>query len=286
MALKSRIYTIVVCLIFVALVIGAVGIYAMRNIYRAMEVETSISHRVSVLKDVRSEMQNVLISVREMVISSDAQQMQSEKNSIDKLAAEIIDPQLNGLRVQQSNQAELQRLKDLWEKHKGIVQRIYENTYANTSSYASRLAMGDGYNYWVQFEAPLQKIYDAGMAAKSEKGNELAMTAIQTLEALKSLQLQEKMMIVEDTPARVEKISELGKSEVNRYAALLNKIERLLTNPEVSDNELKSFSDQILSGIRGKFTNLGNGTVRYEKGVFTLPEKFINPEFADASRLY
>ena len=286
MALKSRIFSIVLCLVLVALVIGGVGIFAMRNIYNAMEVEASISHRVSLLKDIRSEMQNVLISVREIVISTDSATMKKEKESVDKLASEFIDPQLNTLAVEPEQAAELQQLKALWAKHKGIVNRIYDNTYANTSSYATALSTGDSLKYWLSFEDPLRKIYDYGMAAKSPVGTDLAMTAVQTIEAMKSVQLQEKLMILENNPATIEKISEFGRQEVNRYAALLNKIERILTNPAVDDDELKRYSDQIMAGIRGKFVYHGDGTAAYEKGSFTVPTNYYNPQFPEASRLY
>ena len=286
MSLKGRIYFIVALLIAVALAIGVVGILAMNRIYKAMEYEANITERVSALKDIRFQMQNVLISVREMVISEDATEMAREKSSVDNLVTTIIDPALRELQVEPKDADSLRRLQDLWAKHKEIVQRIYENTYANTSSYATRLATGDSLRYWLYFEAPLRKIYDIGLASDTPEGQQLAMTALQTIEALKSVQLQEKLMVLDDDPANVEKASDFGRAEVNRYAQLLNQIERMLTNPKISDADLKTYSDQIMAGIRGKFKYAGDGTATYEKGVFTVPENYINPQFPEASRLY
>ena len=286
MSLKARIYVIVACLIIVAVIIGGVGINAMSDINSAMKMESVVFERVSLIKDIRSEMQNVLISVREMVISTDGKTMQAEKSRVDKLASEFIDPQLAKLEVDPSQADELRNLKTLWTKHKEIVQRIFENTYANTSSYATQLAVDSSLDYWLSFEAPLREIYDFGMAAKSDEGLELAITAMQTIEAMKSVQLQEKLMVLLDEPARVERASDFGREEVNRYAALLNRIERLLTNPAVTDTELKRYSDEIMAGIRGKFSYHGDGTATYEKGKFVVPEKYYSPKFPQASRLY
>ncbi len=286
MALRSRIFLIVAELIAVAVIIGAVGIYAMRNIYDAMELETTIANRVSLLKDIRSEMQNVLVEVREVIINTDAKSMEASKALTDKIVNDFIDPQLAAMQVDPSDQADLNKLRELWTKHKDIVQRIYDKAYANTTECASTLATHGGLDYWMQFEEPLRKIYDYGLAAGNARGDELAMTALATIEALKSVQLQEKLMILEDEPAKVEKISDFGRQEVGRYAGLLNQIERQLTNKEISDADLKRCSDEIMAGIRGKFKYHGDGTASYEKGVFTVPEKYINPEFPEASRLY
>lgn len=285
-SMKARIYLIVTILMVVAIAIAVVGLVAMNSIYKAMENETSIVERVSALKDVRSEMQDVLIRVREMVISTDAAEMAREKTAIDELANKQIDPVLNAIVVDPKDAANLQRLRELWTRHKEIVGRIYDNTYANTSAYATRLATGDSLKYWFYFEKPLLCMKELGQAANTPEGTELAMAALETIESMKSIQVQEKLMILEDDPAKVDAASEFGKNEVNRYAALLNKIERMLTNPKVSDAELKQYSDSVMAGIRGKFKDNGNGTATYERGVFTVPENYYNPAFPEASRLY
>ena len=84
LTLKARVYCIVICLLFVAVLIGCVGIYAMRTLYAAMGMQAEVTLHVSLLKDVRSEMQNVLISVREMVLTPSAADKAREKLQIDK----------------------------------------------------------------------------------------------------------------------------------------------------------------------------------------------------------
>ncbi|GEM_PF-710110 len=286
MSMKMRIYMIVMCLSVVAVIISLVGIYALNNIFGALQYQNGITTEVNRIKDLRSEMQDVLIGVREMVISTDSNQMKQEMDNINKLASERIDPQLNSMQVEPKDVPVLNSLKATWNKHKEIVGRIYDNTYANTSFYATRLATGDSLKYWLSFEEPLQRIYKAGLAAGTEQGTELAFTALGTIEAMKSVQLQEKLMILYNDPAMVDKASTFGRDEVNRYAGLLNKIERILTNPEVSDAELKSYSDSVMAEIRGKFKNNGDGTATYEVGKFRVPDKYYNPDFLEVSHLY
>ncbi len=286
MSLKGRIYCIVALLIAVAMAIGAVGVIAMTSMYRAMERESTITGQVSQIKDIRADMQDVLIRAREMVIATDAAAMAKEMDAINTLVQTRIDPRFESLKLDPKYNDKLKRLKELWVNHKKIIQRIYENTYANTTVYATRLAVGGSLRYWLSFEEPLRRIRNYGMAAGTPEGQELAMAALETIEAMKSVQLQEKLMVLEEDQALIEKASDFGREEVNRYAALLNQIERMLTNPKVSDSELKAYSDQIMAKARGNFKYNGDGTATYERMSFTLPAQFINPQFAEASRLY
>lgn len=286
MSLKSRIYLVVVILIAVSCVIGFVGLYAMNNIYVAMEREADLSKRVSQFKDIRSDIQNVLIGIREIIISPDANVMAKEKANIDTLVASTIDPQLASIQVDSDTMPNVQKLRDLWNKHKEIAQRIYTNTYENTSTYAARLVTGSSHAYWSSFEAPLNKIMELGLGENTPEGNTLAFRALGALEALKSAQLQEKMMVVESDPDKVRTISDFGLSEVKRYVANLDLVEQMLTNPEVPQSEIDSVNTRLAAEAKNNYKYAGDGTARYERSNFTAPQNYISSKFPEASRIY
>lgn len=286
MSLKARIYLVVVILIAVSCIIGFVGLFAMRNIYVAMEREGELAKRVSQFKDIRSEIQNVLIGVREIIITTDADVMKREKSALNTLVTATIDPQLADIQVDADAVPKVQKLKELWGRHKEIVERIYSNTLANTSVYAATLVTGSSHEYWSYFEAPLRKIVDLGLKDNTPEGSVLAFRTLEVLEALKSAQLQEKLMVVESDPERVRKISDFGLNEVRRYVSNLDVIERLLTNPEVSDGELQNLNSRVDANTQTRYQYAGDGTAKFERSSFSLPSNFINPKFSEASQIY
>ena len=286
MSFKMRIYSIVAILIAVALIIGGVGLYAMQRINATMEMEMDIAYRVSQLKDIRSEMQNVLIGVREIVLTDSPQQMRSEKEKLDTLVTTVIDPAFASFQVEPADAEKWKNLQQLWTRHKDIVERIYTNTSANTDFFATNLAAGDSQRYWYLYEPPLRKIAEAGHASRMRKGTDLALLALECIEAMKSVQVQDKLIVMVPDAERRERESAFGREEVARFAATLDKVERLLTNPEVTDGELESFNARFRQDSRGRVTFNGDGTATWQRTPFTLPPEFINPEFEQASRIF
>lgn len=286
MALKSRIYMIVAALICVAVIVGGVGIYAMRNIFVAVEEASNLANRVSELKDIRSEIQNALILVREMVIAQDTNRKNIEKAAIDKLIAEWIDPHMNQFPIFPEEQQAYQDLKTQWAKHKDIVARIYENTSANSDVYASALSTGDELSYYLNIEDQIKKIADYGRSLNSPLGKDVALVAIEALERLRGAQIEELLMIAESDAAKIQESNATGRSDLDSFLANINRLGRLLTNPKVSDDELKRYSEQVLNGMRGKVQYRGEGKATYEKGIFTVPQNYYHPELSDGSRMF
>ena len=286
MSFKARIYAIVAVLAAVALIVGGYGLYAMNRIDAAMRVETDVAYRVSQLKDIRSEMQNVLIGVREIVLSTDAEHMKKEKASLDQLVATVIDPGINSFQIEPADAAKWRTLQELWTKHKDIVERIYANTYANTEFYAETLSIGDSMKYWYLYEPPLRKIVEAGRVAKTRRGTELAFLALECIEAMKSVQVQDKLIVLVKDHDRRTRESDFGKAEVDRFAKALNGVERMLTNPKVSDQELETFNARFRQDSRGRISFNADGSATWQRTPFSLPSAFINPEFGDASKVF
>ncbi len=286
MTFKSRIYLIVGALIAVGLVIGGVGIYAMRSIHQSMTEETDLAFKVSHLKDLRSGMQDVLLGVREIVLSEDVKYMQSEKTRLDKIVSETIDPGLASLEVAPQDKEKLAELQKLWNSHKEITERIFQDTVANTDYLATTLAIGGSLDYWMVYEEPLRKLIETGRAAGSDEGLELAFIAAEGLQTLKSLILYEKLVVLAPNEERRNHDSEIGKKELANFTKCLNAMEKMLLNPAVTEAEWKEFSATYAAAGKGKIQFHDDGTITTRPTSFTLPAKFINPKLADASRVY
>ncbi len=286
MSFKSKIYTIVAILILVAVVVVGVGLYAMNNIQTALERQTYMAFQLSKLKDIKTDLLNVLISVREIVISEDEGYMRQEKAKLDKLVKEKIDPELASFNVTGANLERWKKLQETWAKHKEIVEKIYANTYANTDFYAAKLSNGDSLTYWFNYMPPIRKIAEVAMADDSPEGKELLYQAMTCVETLKGLQLYEKMAVVAADQASRDSYTEIGMKELALFSAALNKIERLLTNPEISNDRLKQFNSEFSAAGKNKMQFKDDGTVSYGPTRFTLPGDFINPDWREASSVY
>ncbi|MCD8138482.1 MAG: methyl-accepting chemotaxis protein [Planctomycetaceae bacterium] len=286
MSFKARIYLIVGLLIAVSIVIGAVGIRSMQSINTAMTVQADYAMKVSELKDIRFSINEVLTAIREIVISEDVDEMRKEKALIDELIARDIDPKLAAFQVQPVDQERWDSYIQLWTTHKDIAERIYTNTLANTDFFAAKLSIGDSLSYWLKYEEPLRKVVESSKTLEGPEGLTLAHTAWEALDALKSLQLREKLIVMAaDTDRRVAE-SEIGKTELARFTRMLNALEKQLTNPEVAEDAVKSFNARFSEAGKGKITFNDDGTVNTRPTQFTLPENFVHPDMREASRIY
>ncbi|MCD8351997.1 MAG: methyl-accepting chemotaxis protein [Planctomycetaceae bacterium] len=286
MSFKTRIYLIVGLLIAVSIVIGVVGINSMRSINTAMTVQADYAMKVSELKDIRFSINEVLTSIREVVISEDVDDMRKEKALIDNLIARDIDPKLAAFQVQPTDQERWDSFVQLWNKHKEIADRIYPNTLANTDFFAAKLSLGDSLSYCLNYEEPLRKMVEATKSLEGPEGVTLAHTAWEGLDALKSLQLREKLIVMAaDTDRRVKE-SEIGKTELARFTRMLNALEKQLTNPEITEDVIKEFNARFSAAGKGKISFNDDGTVNTRPTQFTLPQDFVHPDMREASLIY
>jgi Methyl-accepting chemotaxis protein len=138
MSFKSKIYAIVALLIFLAVFIGGVGIFAMTRINHSIENAIHYTNNVSDLKDLKSEMQDVLINVREMVLAPTAEMATEEKASIDQSVG-VINSALDRIQVSPQSSSLWASLQNEWAKHQEIVGRIYANTVAGNQDVAFRV---------------------------------------------------------------------------------------------------------------------------------------------------
>ncbi len=140
MSFRRKIYAIVALLIILAVFIGGAGIYAMRNINGDMSHALELSENVSELKDLKSGMQDVLISVREIVLSPEPGGNPGEKENLDNAVA-LVDSRFANISVEAEGMSQWTALQNEWTKHKEIVGRIYNASLANNREQAFNILM-------------------------------------------------------------------------------------------------------------------------------------------------
>ncbi len=138
MSFKNKIYGVVLLLLVLAVFIGGAGMYSMNRIESEMSFAMDRSENVSVLKDLKSKMQDVLISVREIVLSPVAGGNPDDKTSIDTNVASI-DNDLRTITVGPDSAGAWADLNSAWTRHKEIVGRIYSASLANNHDEAYRV---------------------------------------------------------------------------------------------------------------------------------------------------
>jgi methyl-accepting chemotaxis protein len=286
MSFKGRLYSIVFVLLLVALFISGVGLYTMRRIHSATVVETDMALRVSTLKDFRFAIQDILTAVREIALSHDVEYMRQEKEAIDRVINGKIDPWFATYQVMPANAELWNNLRTLWTKHKDIVERVYANASANTDVLAANLSVNDSLDYWEGYDDLLRRLVAAAGSPGAGDGGQVLALGWEALEALKSLQLREKLVVMAPDPDRRAREVEIGRKELSRFSSLLNRLETALTSPAAGQDEVRRFNAAFSEENKGKITFLDHGAVSVRAIRYTTPANFIHPGLTAASRIY
>ncbi|MCD8141347.1 MAG: methyl-accepting chemotaxis protein [Planctomycetaceae bacterium] len=130
MSFKRKIYAMVMVLLALAVVISVTGLRALRNIEAGMGTTVALNDNVSRLKDLKSGMQDVLIGVREIVLSPEPGGNPGERDRLDVNVA-FVDSSLATIAVGPASSSQWTALIAEWDKHKGIVGRIINASMNN-----------------------------------------------------------------------------------------------------------------------------------------------------------
>ena len=134
-SIKMQIFAIVGLLTVVAVIIGAVGVYAMNDIKAAMDDINVTARRLSAIDEVAADMNGVIIGVREVILTADPAKKQSDRAELERKAAEI-DEQMKAIGAVTRLQSEWSALEQEWAKHKVIVGDIVALAIANETEKA------------------------------------------------------------------------------------------------------------------------------------------------------
>ena len=176
MSFKTKIYSLVALFIVAALFIGGSGLFAIRNIDDNMQSALVLSENVSNLKDLKSEMQDTIISIREIVLSPTPGGEPGEKQKLDNSVA-LIDNHMANLTVIPESASQWNALNAEWVKHKEIVGRVYQATHVsrNDNQAAFKILMEECNPTRIEETRLI-----AAIVANEEQASHAALTAAET----------------------------------------------------------------------------------------------------------
>ena len=122
-SIKKQIFAIVLLMTIMGIVICFSGIYAMVGIRSSVDEIYISAVRLADMNEVSSAMSDVIIGVREVVLTPDLNKKEAAKVEINKKVAHI-DGRMKEIEKVTRLQTDWRALEDKWEEHKGIVNDI------------------------------------------------------------------------------------------------------------------------------------------------------------------
>ncbi|MDR1487407.1 MAG: methyl-accepting chemotaxis protein [Deltaproteobacteria bacterium] len=226
------------------------------------------------------------MTIRDIVLTDNVEIKAALKSKLDDVASEKLDPLLTALDLAD---ADLQSWNDFlasWREHAALINDVYDVSYENAAYYAKVMSMNYSRNYWLAYEPFLRNIISLARKSDHPQANDLAFTCLQIIEDIKGLQLMEKLSVLALKKDDRDKFIEEARKEMADVTKNLNVIERVLTNADVSKDQLSAFNATFSKAGAGKMKFGERGTLSYSLTDFTRPPNFLNPELIEMSSIY
>ncbi|UQZ90125.1 hypothetical protein C4J81_13315 [Deltaproteobacteria bacterium Smac51] len=287
-SIKKQIFTIIILMTIVAIIICAAGIYAMMGIRGAVDEINFAARRSSDIEDVATDINEVIIAVREVVLSSSFEKKQADSKDLEVKAADI-DRKMKEIGAVTRLQQEWNALEAEWEKHKGIVNNIVNLSLEDSTAKATEFSETVSSEYWNSRLAALISIAEAAEQTGQPDGVLAARYAYEAASWTQAIELNEKSALY--SSGSTEQLKELSDKGQQLFAALnasLDRLERLLTSQSVSNQQLNAFNESFKQGvIPPRFPPAGGverrpAPVNFPSGMGS----FINPYLRTAAEIY
>ena len=141
-SIKKQIFAIVLVMTAMGIVICTAGIYAMIGIRKSVDEIYISAVRLADMNEVSAAMNDVIIGVREVVLTADMEKKKSDRRDIEAKAVEI-DRMMKEIEAVTRLQTEWRSLEDEWVKHKGIVTKIIDLSMAGQDGEALKVLINE-----------------------------------------------------------------------------------------------------------------------------------------------
>jgi methyl-accepting chemotaxis protein len=273
-------------LIAVALAISAVAVRAIVSQNESMVIGFESSKHVSDLFKLSLAIENESISIRDILLLNDTATKKALKDGMDKAIAEEIEPLLKSIVPDETEKNSWNEILQTWDKHKALMSEIYADSADNTSYYAKVMSINHSLDYWLSYEPSLRRVSEEAREYHTTQGDQLTILCLDTIAYIRGLQLYEKLAVMALNVGDRDKFGQLARSNMANVTKNLNAIERLVTNPTVSDDQLKAFNAEFSAAGKNKIQFLEEGNLTYTTTKFTLPPEFPNPFMAVPAQVY
>ncbi|MDR1309752.1 MAG: methyl-accepting chemotaxis protein [Deltaproteobacteria bacterium] len=286
MSIKTKLYSIMLFLIAVAVAISVVSIRTILDQNESLDIGFASSNHVSDLLKLDIAIESQAIASRDIILITDIQKKAEAKARMDKAQQEVIDPLLNSIKVSGREVGPWNDFVNSWAKHKDLMDQVYQNSLANTGYYARIMSVRHSLGYWLGYVPSLQNIYAEVKGIHTTQADNLAFLCLDTISLIRGLQLWEKLAILALSTGDRETYIKNGREDLANVTRNLNAMEALLTNPAIPDDQIKAFNEEFAASGKDKIQFGEAGSVTYGPTKFTLPPHFINPFLEEPSKLY
>ncbi|MDR1297459.1 MAG: methyl-accepting chemotaxis protein [Deltaproteobacteria bacterium] len=286
MSIKTKLYLIVLFLVSVTLGISFVAFRTITGQYALMIAGHESSLHVIDLMSINAGIEEEAISIRDVILVDDPTAKQKARDRMTATTKDIIAPLIASLKVEGAEIPLWNELTQSWEKHSALMEEVYNDSLANSANIARQMSVRYSLEYWLSYEPSLRTLFEASSKYHTAVGDSLSITALDTIQFIRGLQLWEKMALLAQTIADRDLYIQKARDDMAQVTRNLNAMERTLTNPVVSDEQLASFNEDFRQAGVGKIKFADDGTLSYGPTKFTLPPNYLNPFMPEAARVY
>ncbi|MDR2456632.1 MAG: methyl-accepting chemotaxis protein [Deltaproteobacteria bacterium] len=288
MSIKAKIMIVVSFLVVVAIAICAMSFWVILKQSKSMDERLALFDHMRDVLTLNLGIEEQAVSIRDVVLADDTGEKINVKARMDEAYKKTIAPLLSSVKPASQEDADIwQRFLGSWAEHHKLMESVYQNSLKNTGYIARLESVRYNTRYWLDYQHLLRGIFDLSRPHFDDpKQVDLALTSFDTIEAVKSLLMYEKLALLAETAEERDRYLQLSRTDMARITKNLNFLERALTNPKVTDQELASFNATFREASAGKVTFFDNGEISWASTKFTLPPNFINPDYPEQSKIF
>jgi methyl-accepting chemotaxis protein len=288
MSIKAKITIVVAFLVVVAVAICGMSFWVILRQSKSMDERLVLFDHMRDVLTLNLGIEEQAVSIRDVVLTDDVGVKVNVKARMDDSFKKTVAPLLTSIKPMTQEDADIwPKFLASWAEHKKLMDDVYENSLKNTGYIARVESVRYNTRYWLDYQHLLKGIFDLSRPHFDDpKQVDLALTSFDTIEAVKSLLLYEKLALMADSAEERDRYLQMSRADMARMTKDLNTLERALTNPAVTDEELASFNQRFREASAGKVTFFDNGEISWTSTKFTLPPNFINPDYPEQSKIF
>jgi methyl-accepting chemotaxis protein len=272
--------------VVLAVFIGATGTIAIKYQETAAESSLRSTEHFSSLQMTAYDMERISSQIKDVLLEEHAEEKSRTKEAVLDIIFNELGPILAAYDPGPEDAAQWETLMGYWENYVVLMDQVYADSERNTGYYAKVMSSGASLKYWLSYEKPLRYLIETARQSDHPRAVELMYYASNCLEAVKGLQLYEKLAVMAISGADRDSFLASGRAELARVTASLNEIEKIVINPAVTPAELKDFDDKFKAAGVGKIKFGDRGDASWGVTRFELPPDFINDSLRDVSEYY
>jgi methyl-accepting chemotaxis protein len=239
-----------------------------------------------VISAIRQEMTSMELDLREILLSDDEETKREKRGLIDSAIDNKLGPIMRNFHPLPQNAPLWAKFLDLWDDERKIIDSIFEDSLANTGYYGKVMAAESAPAFWNDFKAPLREISELGQELKTVESERISNAADECLIAIMNMEISEKLAVLSVDNSERARYLDLVKAGLEELIFRLDALERLVTNPAVSDLALDAFNQSFAQLAEGSVAFDSKGAFSVKRISFTLPPEFTRPDYRELSDIY